>query len=343
MSRRVVWLQLLIGWLPVWALFTAIIVSVHLGVPLHAAALISFRMIVAGAVLGLVVQRWTERLPWPRSVRPTFVLKHIALAALYSVTWVGLNSAIESVLRGAAVLAVGNGIVPFLVVGIWLYVMIAGVSYSTLATERAARAEGNAARSQLAALRSQLQPHFLFNALHAVVQLIPREPARAAQAAEQLAGLLRWTIEEDRDVVPASEEWTFVEQYLALERLRFGERLHVRVDIEAAAGQAMIPLFALQTLVENAVRHGAAPRIDPTEISITGRSTKQASTFTVHDSGGGATAEQLEVTTGTGLRRLRDRLRVLYGSDARLDVANGSEGSGGFSATLVIPHTLVAT
>ena len=337
MSRRVVWLQLLIGWLPVWGLFTIIIVTVHVGTPLYIAAFIALRMIVAAAVLGLLVQRLTERFPWPRPVRPLFVLAHAGLAVAYAVAFVALNSVIESVLRGAAVLVVGNGLVPFLIVGVWLYVMIAGVSYTALATERAARAEGNAARSQLAALRSQLQPHFLFNALHAVVQLIPREPARAAQAAEQLAGLLRRTIEEDRDEVPASEEWAFVEQYLALERLRFGDRLCVHVDISDDAKNAMIPLFALQTLVENAVRHGAAPRIEPTTITIAGRASERDATFTVRDTGGGATAAEVEATSGTGLRRLRDRLRVLYGNDARLDV--GSDG--GFVATLVIPSAAV--
>lgn len=339
MSRRVVWLQLLIGWLPVWGLFTIIIVTVHVGTPLYLAAFIALRMIVAAAVLGLLVQRLTERFPWPQPVRPVFMLAHAALAVVYAIAFVVLNSVIESVLRGEAVLVVGNGLAPFLVVGVWLYIMIAGVSYTTLATERAARAEGHAARAQLAALRSQLQPHFLFNALHAVVQLIPKEPARAAQAAEQLAGLLRIAIEEDRDVVPASAEWAFVEQYLALERLRFGDRLRVEVEISEDAKRAMIPLFALQTLVENAVRHGAAPRIEPTDITITGRATEHGATFTVRDTGDGATAAAIDRTNGTGLRRLRDRLRVLYGSDARLDVAS----EGGFVATLVIPHTVVET
>jgi LytS/YehU family sensor histidine kinase len=124
------------------------------------------------------------------------------------------------------------------------------VSYATSATERAARAEAEASRAQLSALRSQLNPHFLFNALHTIVQLIPREPARAAQAAEQLGGLLRDTLEEDRDVVALAEERAFVERYLAVQRLRFGDRLSVRIDVSPEADQSLVPSFALLTAAE---------------------------------------------------------------------------------------------
>jgi Histidine kinase len=335
MSRRVVWLQLLIGWLPVWALFTTLVLVGHRGTSPHAALLVALRLIVAAALLGFVVQRFTERHPWPRPVTLSFVALHLVAAASYSVTWFLLNTVIESVLRGALAMTAGYFLVGYLVLGVWLYVMVAGVSYTAFATERAARAEANAAKSQLAALRSQLNPHFLFNALHTVVQLIPREPRRAAQAAEQLAGLLRGTIEEDRDLVPMADEWAFVEKYLELERLRFGDRLRVRVEMTDDARATLIPLFALQTLVENAVRHGAAPRVEPTEITIRAGTENSTLTVMVLDSGNGATAAQME-GNGTGLKRLRERLAVLYGAGARLELSRESEG--GFMASLVIPR-----
>jgi hypothetical protein len=335
MSRRVVWLQLLIGWLPVWALFTSLVLAGHRGASLQVASLVALRMIVAAALLGFPVQRFTERHPWPQPVRLPFVALHLLAAATYSLSWFALNTVMESVLRGALVMAVGYFLIGYLILGVWLYVMVAGVSYTALATDRAARAEAIAAKSQLAALRSQLNPHFLFNALHTVVQLIPREPKRAAQAAERLAGLLRGTIEEDRDLVPMADEWAFVEKYLDLERLRFGDRLRVHVEMTDDARSTLIPLFALQTLVENAVRHGAAPRVEPTDITIRAAAENGTLTVTVRDSGDGASVAQME-GNGTGLKRLRERLAVLYGADARLDLSR--EQAGGFLASLVIPR-----
>jgi hypothetical protein len=336
MARAWVWLHLLIGWLPVWALFTTLLVTAHPEVTLAGASLIALRMMVAAAAVGFLVQRLTERLPWPHPFRVRFLAIHAVAAGLYAVAWLLLNSVIESLLRGQVMIIVGYGIGPFLVLGVWLYVMVAGVSYATQAAERTARAEANAARSRLAALRAQLHPHFLFNALHTVVQLMPREPRRAAQAAEELAGLLRTTIEEDRDLVSLAEERVFVDRYLAIEHLRFGERLRIRMDIPTDTEGVLVPSFALQTLVENAVRHGAAPQIAPTDIAVTARVAAGVLTLTVHDTGAGATADAVAHSTGTGLRRLRDRLASLYDSRARLDASASPEG--GFTATLVIPQ-----
>jgi LytS/YehU family sensor histidine kinase len=318
-----------------WALVVTMIMTVH-GAAFAPTALLALRMILAAAVLGLVVQRLTERFPWPRQVTVAFVGGHLAAAAVYSVGWVLLNDAIETAIRGRIVVVIGIGLGPFVVTGVWFYVMIAGVSYTAQATERAARAEAAAALSQLAAIRSQLNPHFLFNALHTVMQLIPREPRRAAQAAEELAVVLRTSVEEDRDLVTVAEELAFVEKYLELERLRFGDRLRVVVDVGDAARRAIVPSFAVQTLVENAVRHGASPRVEPTDLTITGGIAGATLQLSVHDNGAGATAEAVE-TKGTGLKRLRERLAALYGKHARLDVAS-SKGAAGFTAILLIPQ-----
>ena len=263
--------------------------------------------------------------------RPTFVLLHLVMAFVFSLAWLALNSAIESAMRGAIVIVVPYGPVAMIMLGVWLYVMVAGVSYSAQATERAARAEAAAAKAQLAALRSQLNPHFLFNALHTVVHLIPREPKRAAQAAEQLATLLRGTIDSDRDTVPVAEELAFVEKYLGIERIRFGERLRVRVDAKGDAHSALVPSFSVQTLVENAVRHGAAPRVESTDIAITAHLSDGMLVVNVSDNGAGGAAS----AAGTGLKRLRERLAALYGGAAKLEA--GPAQAGGWSATLTIP------
>ncbi len=336
MIRRWIWLQLLIGWTPVWALFVTLLLTAHPGIGFLSAVLIGFRMIAIAAVLGLGVQRLTLRLPWPHPMRPGFVAAHLLAAAVFATTWFLTNSAIESIRQRALVLVLGPGAGPYLVTGVWLYVIVAGVTYAHQAAERAARIEAIAVQSQLAALRAQLNPHFLFNALHTVVQLIPREPRQAAHAAEQIAALLRTTIEENRDMVSLGEEWTFVERYVDIERIRFGDRLQVQVDLTDDARAALVPSFAVQTLVENAVRHGAAPRVEPTTVTVQGRMSDDTLTVTVHDTGAGASPAAIAASGGTGLARLRERLAALYGGRARLDVAMAD--GGGFTAALVIPH-----
>ena len=223
-----------------------------------------------------------------------------------------------------------------LVIGGNLTLVLLGIRSAPQASALAARAEAAAARMQLAALRAHLQPHFLFNALHAVVQLIPIDPARAMEAAELVAELLRTTMEEDRDIISLGEEWKFVSRYLELERIRFGERLRVRADVDADLLDVPVPSFALQTLVENAVRHGAAPRIAPTDIVVTASGTQSEVTLTVRNNANGPPTNGTAVSTGTGLNRLRDRLAALHGNAARLTY--GERADGDFEAIVVVPR-----
>ena len=333
------WLQLLLGWLPIWVMFTVLIVAAH-SVALMSAAFVALRMIVAAALLSVLVVRFVQRVPWPAHVGVSFVLLHVAAATVFSLAWLIANSALESVLRHAVVLEFGPSVGAFFVTGVWLYVLVSGVSYATSATRRAGLAEALAVRSQLAALRAQLNPHFLFNALHTVVHLIPREPARASQAAEQLAALLRATLEEDRELVTFAEERAFVTQYVALERLRFDDRLHVRFDAQGDADDALLPAFALLTLVENAVRHGAEPNIDATTIVVDARCDSGTLRVTVRDNGFGVRPPDLEgsaaIGSGTGLERLRERLHVLFGANARIEV--GPDAVRGYVALMIVPQ-----
>ena len=331
------WRQLLSTWIPIWGLYTLLIGPanpLHPGQSLGNAALLALRSISIAALLSLGVRRWVEARPWPRPMNAPFLLAHAAGAALFAFLWLVLVALLEQVLRPGAIHVYVLLVVPNMVLGAWLYLMIAGITYAVRATERAARAEALAARSQLAALRAQLNPHFLFNALHTVVQLVPDQPQRAAEAAEQLASLLRTTIEEDRDVVSVAEELAFVERYLAIEHLRFGARLIVDVDVATDAKSAEVPAFALQTLVENAVRHGAAPNVAPTTVRIGAVLRDDALVASVGDTGAGAVLPGS--ASGTGLQRLRDRLAVLYGTDAMLTLE--STPGHGFTATLVIPQ-----
>lgn len=318
-----------------WAMFLMFMLAMHdpHGEHVGRAALAALRLIIVAAVLALLAQRLVDRVPWPHPFRLSFLMVHFAGSIAYSAAWTAINNVVESAFHGGFVIA-GPGVLPLMLLGMWLYIMVIGVSYATREAERAAFAEAAAARAQMAALRSQINPHFLFNALHTVVQLIPTAPRRAADAAERLGALLRHTIEEDRDLVTLSEERAFVEQYLEMEQLRFGDRLRVHIEVSADAADALLPSFALLTLVENAVRHGVESSVEPVDVHVAGSVDDGVLTLVVRDTGAGAMAGGERA--GTGLHRLEERLSVLYGRKARLDTRPDTPG--GFVATLTIPR-----
>jgi LytS/YehU family sensor histidine kinase len=297
--------------------------------------------LAAGAVVSYLLYRFVRRVPWPRPFRFQFILVHLAALIVFGITWIALSIAFESLVTGSlletrtAWRAV-NLPSELPQISILLYGVVVGIAYSMERRARAAQAQAAAARAQLAALRAQLHPHFLFNALHTVVQLIPVDAERAMEAAELVGSLLRVTVEENRDEVPLGDEWSFVSRYLEMERFRLGDRLLLRAEVDPDLLDERLPSFALQTLVENAVRHGAANRVDPTEIVVTASSTKSELKLSVWNAGHQAPPRSTENGSGTGLSRLRERLTFLYGDKARLTSTANDDGS--YLATLIVPR-----
>ncbi|HEV7839361.1 MAG TPA: histidine kinase [Gemmatimonadaceae bacterium] len=297
--------------------------------------------LIAGAIAAFLLYRFVRRTPWPRPFRFRFALLHVVVAIVFGVSFIALTIAIESLFTGSLVTTRTARRVVALpselpASALLLYAVVLGVAYSVERRARAARVEAEAVRAQLAALRAQLHPHFLFNALHAVVQLIPIDQARAVAAAELVASLLRTTVEENRDEVTLDDEWTFVSRYLEVEHIRFGDRLRVRAEVDPELLDEQVPSFSLHTLVENAVRHGAALRVAPTEIIVSALSTESELTLTVWNEGDYLVPAIPANGVGTGLSRLRERLRFLYGDAAWL--TSGPCENGGFEATLVVPR-----
>lgn len=187
------------------------------------------------------------------------------------------------------------------------------------ATERA-RAEGELRRSlaeaQLQSLRLQLQPHFLFNALNAISNRMYDEPARADAMLGRVADLLRASLRTQRaDTVPLIEELAIAEAYVALQRERFGERLLVDWDVAADVRDARVPVFLLQPLLENAVRHGGVERTGRGRIVVQASRGGRGLRLRVWDDGPGGGA--VPSSGGLGLRATAERLRLLYGDDAQ--------------------------
>ena len=292
--------------------------------------------LVVGCVVAVAVFRLVPRVPWPRPFGWRFVAVHVAAAPAATVVWLLVATALEPLVGGSSGVSLGQRLQEMLVIGSFFYVLIAGLAYSSHGAARAAHAEAVAAQTQLATLRSQLQPHFLFNALHTIVQLIQIDPRRAAEAAELVADLLRRALEEQRDEVPLHDEWRFVSRYLAVEQIRFGERLVVNAELPTELEPERVPSFALQTLVENAVQHGAAPRVAPTEVAISATRSDAEVVIAVRNSGDGDGERTDGNGAGTGLARLRERLAVLYGGTATL--VTGPIASGGYEAVLTVPR-----
>jgi hypothetical protein len=170
------------------------------------------------------------------------------------------------------------------------------------------------AQAQLAALKMQLHPHFLFNTLHTVGVLIRKqEPAAALRVLSGLGDLLRLALDDDgRQQVALREEQAFLLRYLDLERVRFQDRLTVDWDVPPALLGAQVPNLILQPLVENALRHGLAPKAAPGHLRISAAAAEGRLTLTVQDDGVGP---RKGWQAGTGLRNVRERLQRLYPDD----------------------------
>ena len=178
-----------------------------------------------------------------------------------------------------------------------------------------AKLERLLAETRLAALRSQLHPHFLFNALNTVSALVEDNPRAARRVLDQLGRLLRLSLEHaDQEEVTLGQEIAFVELYLEVQRARYEERLKVVVDLDPNLADMLVPTFILQPLVENAVHHGVATRFADTLIEVSATRKNEQLHLRVRDNGSGLPEGWDAVRdAGIGLSNTRERLRRLYG------------------------------
>jgi signal transduction histidine kinase len=174
-----------------------------------------------------------------------------------------------------------------------------------------------ATEAQLASLESRIHPHFLFNTLNSISSLIPEDPARAERLVEQMAALLRFSLDAHQSgLVPLVRELKVVGDYLEIERARFGDRLRYQIDVPAELNESPIPPLALQTLVENSVKFAIAPERAGGEIRISGAQSDGVLRVQVSDSG---PEFQLDAApAGHGLDNLKGRLATLFGDRAGL-------------------------
>jgi signal transduction histidine kinase len=208
-----------------------------------------------------------------------------------------------------------------------------------LETERArsVRALKLAESARLRALQSQLNPHFLFNALNGITTLIREgDSKRAADTVDTLSDFLRSTLQKlDSPQIPVREELAFVAQYLRIQRLRFGNAIRATVDADPETHDALVPTLILQPLVENAVRHGVLARAQGGALSVSIRRREEVLVITVEDDGPGL-ADQGAHPYGVGFKNSAERLAALYGDDAHMSAGARPDGRG-FVVVVFLP------
>jgi two-component system LytT family sensor kinase len=199
-----------------------------------------------------------------------------------------------------------------------------------------------AAQAELKALRAQINPHFLFNSLNTIADLIVTDPAKAEAMTVLLAKVFRHVLmHSDQQLTRVAEEMDFLRTYLRIEEVRFGPRLRVRMDVDPAVSEDEIPSLILQPVVENAIKHGLAPKVGDGQLSIRADRHGEFVRLAVEDDGVGASPAAEVVTTskgsGVGLKIIADRLRTLYHDRASLQFETAS--AAGSRVTILIPRS----
>lgn len=304
---------------------------VHIGIGLVVAALVELTR--TALLLGLVDVGWIESLP-----RRAFSGGGRRTREITAWMSVSRFQFLDEFVIYTGVLAAGVARMSF------LRALDRESEAGRLEAERA-RLETQLADARLQALRMQLNPHFLFNALNAVSAFIERDPERAQTMIAQLAGLMRRVLDGDaRLEIPLADERALLRDYFAIQQARFGDALTVDLDFAPDTLDAHLPPLLLQPLAENAVEHGVSKLVD-----VAGRVTVTAVreqsegrdrlVLTVSDNGPGV--EQHASTVGVGLANTRNRLAALYGDAASF--ALESSESGGTRATVTLPFRTTPT
>jgi LytS/YehU family sensor histidine kinase len=292
-------------------------------------------------VLGIGVWWLTGRLRWPSTWSVGFFIAHVLLAIGYSVAWLTIDIPLTHAFLADIVFQRKIASMHWeMLFGLWVYGLIAGASYAVRARREAdlerraaERAMAIAAQAQLAALRSQLNPHFLFNVLHTLGTLARHDVRRHDEALELLGDLLRRTLDPaSSGQVEFEDDLAFALNYLELERLRLGDRLRVEVDVSAGALEARVPFLTLQPLAENAVLHGIGDTPGGGTLRIAASVVNDVLEVVVSDDADGD--RDAHRGNGIGLGALRERLALTYD---RFELNAGAHGTGGYRVRMALP------
>jgi LytS/YehU family sensor histidine kinase len=218
-----------------------------------------------------------------------------------------------------------------------LYLMIISAAHASVFYTRDRERAVSLARARLDVLTAQLQPHFLFNTLNMIAELVHEDQNKADAMITALSEMLRLTLNANAtDLVPLGDEARFIERYFKIMQARFGARLQYECDITAAARRGLVPPFLLQPLVENSIRHGLEGLKAGGKVTIRGEVKNKLLHVLVQDNGAGLSATNVK-PEGLGLTNTRERLRQLFGDSASLTIKQCE----GVTVEMSLPFTTV--
>jgi two-component system, LytTR family, sensor kinase len=341
-KNRAFWILQSIGWSGYFLLrtLTGLANAVGWAFVLHTLLLTatgySMTMLMAAAYRRLI--RMKPILTWTISIGIVMVgsASFSAIEVWSNATFVGNG------LRPEGVRLLGAIVLDFSLLAAWS-ALYYGINYYLILeaqTDQLQKLEHQASAAQLAMLRYQLNPHFLFNTLNSISTLVLlKQTDRANAMLSRLASFLRYTlVNEPTGQVTVAQEVETLKLYLEIEKMRFEQRLRPHFQIDPAASRARLPSLLLQPLVENAIKYAVTPQEEGADISVDARKIGERVLITVSDSGPGydisafGTGQQ---STGVGLANIRDRLAQAYGADHRFETQTKKDG--GFSVIIEIP------
>jgi two-component system sensor histidine kinase AlgZ len=286
---------------------------------------------------------------WPRLYRlPGFLLAFVSLAVVGSVPaslilvalrwvrpeemWLEYSGSLRIAI--AITLLVGATVTAFEMLTFRLQAATLELRTRQLEEERARKL---ATEARLSSLESRIHPHFLFNTLNSISALIREDPGRAERTVERLAALLRYSLDSTaRRLVPLRHEMRVVQDYLEIEKTRFGDRLRYTLDVPDEIGELEVPPMTIQTLVENSIKHAVSANRFGGEIRVAARLGAEQLLLEVSDDGAGF--DQGAIKQGHGLDSLQDRLSVLFDGAGRLEV---SRRDGRMVVSVAVPQKKV--